>query len=223
MLRGCFSMVAGTILVVAVLVVGFLKRDELAEFTRHTAARVLDRREAPVELADGAAAPEIARQAEEKVIALGQGKSEEITLSSEELNGWIQYRLTGFFPDYLSDVRASVGEEKLSLSGRVAKASIPGLERLGPAASFLPDTAEVTAIGRLDGLELGRGVYYVETIQIGALPLPDAWRDDLLEQLKGDADDGLQLNAVAFELPPFVTDIGVREGRVFLRGSRQRS
>ena len=115
MLRGCFSMVVGTILVVVVLVVGFLKRDELAEFTR-----VLDRREAPVELADGTAgaAPEIARQAEEKVIALGQGKSEEITLSSEELNGWIQYRLTGFFPDYLSDVRASVGEEKLSLSGR---------------------------------------------------------------------------------------------------------
>lgn len=222
MLRGCFSMVVATILVVAVLVVGFLKRDELTEFARGAAAKVLDRQEETVELA-GATAPELARQAEQKVIALGQGDSEEVTLSSEELSGWIQHRLAGFFPDYISDVRAAIDEERLNLSGRVATASIPGLEQLGPAASFLPDTAEISTVGRLDGLELGRGVYYIETLQIGALPLPDAWRDDVLAKLKGEADGGLQVNAVAFDLPPFVSDIGVREGRVFLRGARRRS
>jgi hypothetical protein len=222
MLRGCFSMVLGTTLLVVLLVVGFLKRDQLAELARGAAGRVLDRQEEPVELA-GATPPELAGQAERKVIALGQGESEEVTLSSEELSGWIEHRLAGFFPEYISDVRASIGEDRLNLSGRVATASIPGLEQLGPAANFLPDTAEIATVGRLDGLELGRGVYLIETLQIGALPLPDAWRDDVLTRLKGDVDDGLPLNAVSFELPPFVSDIGVRDGRVFLRATRRRS
>ena len=211
-------MIGSAILVVVLLILGWIYRDDIVEFARGASSRFFDRDDATVELAGGTSL-EFARQAERKIISLGQGATDEISLSSEELNGWIEHRLAGFFPEYVSDVTASVSEEQFHLAGRVATKSVPGLERLGPAASFLPDTAAVSTSGRLDGLETGRGVYYIESLQIGALPLPDAWRDDLIAEIKGASDDGLPVNAVAFELPPFVTDIGVRDELVFLRSS----
>jgi hypothetical protein len=54
---------------------------------------------------------------------------------------------------------------------------------------------------------------------VGALPLPTAMRDQLLAQLKGGARGDLPTNAVAFELPQFVTDVGVREDLIFLKSS----
>ncbi|NIR44126.1 MAG: hypothetical protein GWN99_06370 [Gemmatimonadetes bacterium] len=216
MIRGCASMVGCAVLVVAALVAGWFARDEIEEFARSASSRVFDAQPDTVELAESIGA-DLARRVDEKVIALGQGAAREITLGSDELTAWIHHRLRGFFPSFISDVRASVKAEELELAGRVATAALPR-DRLGTAANFLPDTAEVSAAGRLDGLELGRGVYYIETVQIGALPLPDAWRDDLLTELKGGVDADLPANAVSFELPPFVTDIGVREGAVVLRG-----
>ncbi len=209
-------MIGSAILVVVLLIVGWVYRDNVMEYARGASSRFFDRDDATVELAGGSSL-DLARQAEQKIISLGQGATYEITLSSEELTAWIEHRLAGFFPEYISDVTASVSDEQVRLTGRVATKSVPGLERLGPAASFLPDTAAVSTSGRLDGLETGRGVYYIETLQIGALPLPDAWRDDLITEIKGASDDGLPANAVAFELPPFVTDVGVRDELVFLR------
>ncbi len=219
MLRGCFSMIGSAVLVVVLLAAGWFYRDEIERYARGAASRFFDRDEATVELA-GATSPELAEQAERKIIALGQGEADEITLSAEELSGWIEHRLVGYFPEFISDVTASVESDQLDLAGRVATKSVPGLDGLGAAAALLPDTAEVTTKGRLDGLEPGRGVYYIESLHIGSLPLPDAWRDDLLAELKGETDGDLPVNAVAFDLPPFVTDIGIREGVVFLRRSR---
>ena len=34
--------------------------------------------------------------------------ADEITLSAEELSGWIEHRLVGYFPEFISDVTASV-------------------------------------------------------------------------------------------------------------------
>jgi hypothetical protein len=219
MLRGCFSMIGSAVLVVVLLIAGWFYRDEIERYARGTASRLFNRDEATVELA-GATSPELAEQAERKIIALGQGEAHEITLSAEELSGWIEHRLVGYFPEYISDVTTSVESDQLELTGRVATRSVPGLDGLGPAVAFLPDTADVTTSGRLDGLEPGRGVYYIENMHIGSLPFPDAWRDDLMAEIKGGTNGDLPVNAVAFDLPPFVTDIGIRDGVVFLRRSR---
>jgi hypothetical protein len=216
--RGCISLIAWSVLIVAGLAVGWYYRDDISRL----ATTVKERVEPPVELA-ASASPELARRAEEKIVALGQGETDEIVLSAAELDSWIEHGLQGFFPEYVSGVTTQVEDDRLVLSGRVAVEGIPGIDDLGPAAALVGDTASVSVRGRLDGLEAGRGVYYVESIYLGPLPMPNGVRDQLLSELKGDGAKGLPANAVAFDLPRFVTDIGVRADGVFLRSSRLES
>lgn len=212
-MRSCFKLIGCGTLLVAGLVAGWLARDEIASYV----SAVVDGKEAPLE-ASSPHLPELARRAEEKIVALGQGEYDETTLDAGELNAWIEYGLRGFFPSYIGDVTAAIEAERLVLAGRVALREVPGIEGFGPWVAFLGDTARVSFSGRLDGLRPGAGVYYVEDVQVGAVPLPAAMRDQLLTQLKGGSSSDLPTNAVAFELPQFVTDVGVREDRVFLRG-----
>jgi len=210
-MRSCLVLFAIGGLVVALAVAGWLARDDVVRFV---SGRGGD--------ADSAAAavvvsPELAREVEAKVIALGQGEGSETTLSSEELNAWMRYRLEGFFPSYVSNVSTAIEDQRLVLSGRVALKEVPDIEQMGPAVMLFGDTALVVVRGELDGLAAGRGIYYVDEVRVGLVPLPDAMRDQLLARLKGGAQPGVPSNAVAFLLPDFVADVGVRDDRVFLR------
>ncbi len=213
-MRSCFKLIGCGTLLVAGLLTGWLARDEIASYV----SAVFARGERSMEAA-ASNAPDLARRAEDKIVALGQGELEEARLDAEELNAWIEYGLRGFFPSYISDVTASIEEEKLLLGGRVALREVPGIEQFGSWVAFLGDTARVSFGGRLDGLRPGVGIYFVDEVQVGAVPLPSAMRDQLLAQLKGGSGGDLPTNAVAFELPPFVTDVGVREDHIFLRSS----
>jgi hypothetical protein len=206
---------AGMGVLVVALAAGWLARDELAAFV----SRATGKEDAATETMPAAdeAPASLAREVDEKVIALGQGKLSEVTLDADQVSAWIG-SMQGFIPTYVSDVSAAIEEERLVLSGRVAVREVPGAERLGPVAALFGDTASVTLRGRLDGLQPGWGLLYVEVLEVGVVPLPEAMRDNLLSQLKGDAADGLPRNALPFQLPDFVTDVGVRGDSVFLRG-----
>ncbi|NIN70906.1 MAG: hypothetical protein GTO46_03000 [Gemmatimonadetes bacterium] len=217
-MRSCLKLIGFGTLLVAGLVAAWLARDQIASYV----SDIVGRRDPPFEAASSNR-PALARRAEEKIVALGQGEFDEATLNADELNAWIQYGLRGFFPSYVSDVAATIEEERLVLAGRVVLQEVPGIEGMGPWVAFLGDTASVSFSGRLDGLRPGAGVYFVDDVQVGALPLPVAMRDQLLAQLKGGSSGELPTNAVAFELPEFVTDVGVREDLIFLRSSIDRS
>lgn len=207
-MRSCAAAVGTGVVVVALAVAGWLARDDIVRFVSGRGGE-----------ADDAAAvgPELAREVETKVIALGQGETRETTLSTKELDAWIRYGLEGYFPSYVSDVATAIEKQSLVLSGRVALKEVPDIEQMGPAVMLFGDTALVEVRGELDGLTRGWGIYYVDEVKVGVVPLPDAMRDQLLLQLKGGAQEGVPGNAVAFLLPDFVTDIGVREDRVYLR------
>ncbi|MGD2216118.1 MAG: hypothetical protein PVJ64_05155 [Gemmatimonadales bacterium] len=212
-MRSCFKLIGCATLIAAGALAGWLARDEIASYV----STLIGRGEAGVEASSNL--PDLARRAEDKIVALGQGELDEARLEADELNAWIEHGLKGFFPSYVSDVAAAIEEEKLVLAGRVALQEVPRIEQLGPWVAFLGDTATVSFSGRLDGLRPGAGVYFVDDVQVGALPLPSAMRDQLLAQLKGGSQVDLPANAVAFELPHFVTDVGVREDHIFLRTS----
>lgn len=207
-MRSCLGVVVGVALLL-LAAAGWLARDEIGGFV----SRVLGGAEPdPYETS-----AELAERAERKVVDLGQGGSDEIELSLAELNSWIEYGLRGYFPDFLTGVRTNIAEDdRLVLEGRVITRSVPGIERMGPISMFLGDTADVRVAGRVDGRGAGVGEYRVEDVQVGAVTLPEAWRDQLLDQLRARAVQG-EANVVVFELPRFVLDIGVREGRVVLR------
>ncbi|UCF20593.1 MAG: hypothetical protein JSU87_04055 [Gemmatimonadota bacterium] len=213
-MRSCLSAIGCGTLLLAGLAAGWLFHEEIGDVV--AALRGKDEAATEVTAPDGAA---LAREVEERIVALGQGRVDEVVLSVQELDSWIRYGLQGFFPSYISDVTAGIEDEALVLAGRVAMRELPGASRLGAAVALLGDTAMVTARGRLDGLAPGRGVMFVDNVQVGPMPLPDAWRDQLLAQLRAGAAD-LPANAVPFDLPRFVTDVGVRGDHVVLRGTR---
>lgn len=228
-MRTCLSIIGSGILLVALAVGIWVKRDEVADFLNR-----LNGDEIPtIEAAGGAASaggtvsPEatgpgadLARGVERKIISLGQGRESEIVLTPDELNAWIAHGLKGYFPAYVSDVSAGLeDDERLVLRGRVAMASVPGLEDLDQVARFVGDTAAVQVKGRLDGIAPGRGIYFVEGAQVGPLPLPEPVAHDLIARLRrGAPSDTLPAGALEFELPPFVTDIAIRGGGVHMRG-----
>ncbi len=214
-MRSCLAAVGVGALILVVAAVGWLARDEISGFVSGIVNRG-EKTEA-VELA-APGSPEMARRVEAKIVALGQGELEEAELSSVEVDSWVKHGLKGYFPSYISDVTAGIEEERLVLDGRVAVKEIPGIERLGAAAALFGDTASVRLKGRPDGLGPGRGVFYVDAVQIGLLPLPDVMRDQMVAQLKGGAGGELPANAVVFELPKFVTDVAVRGEHLVFRG-----
>lgn len=212
MLRSCLSLIGTGTLIVVLGAVAWFKRDEITRFVEER-LRSTD----TVELA-ASTVPELAQRVEAKVTALGEGRESEVGLSAEELSGWIQHDLSRFFPDFVREVTAGFDdEERLVLSARIVVAQVPGADRLGPVAMLVGDTATVEARGRVDGLELGRGIYYMDQVQVGALMLPDRLRDELIDHLKGTTATDLPVNAVTFVLPDFVADIGVRGGELLLR------
>ncbi len=211
MMRSCLAVIAAVTLIV-LLTVGWLTRDRLGELISSVTGRGETEVEAPL------TTEQLARQAENKVVALGQGELEEARLTVDELNSWIEYGLKRFFPTFLSEVTMGLAdEERVALSGRVATREVPGIERMGPFAMFMGDTADVQVRGRVDGLAPGRGVFYIDEVQVGALTLPEALRDQLLAQLRGGGRSTLPANSVGFELPKFVGDVAVREDGIVLR------
>ncbi len=212
-MRSCTSLIGCATILIVALVIGWIAHDDIARIASRVRGGGANRFELAASSGEDAAS-----RAEAKIVSLGQDQTGQITLTPEELEGWVRYRLQGLFPQFLSDVVARIDDqENLVLAGHVLVDQVPGVERFGPAAYLLGDTAAVVVRGRLDSLKPGRGVLYVEALQIGPVPLPDRLRVELLAQMGGSSEE-LPANAVAFELPEFVTDIGVRGGQIFLRG-----
>lgn len=211
--RGCVLVIVVATFVVIGLAVAWLFRDPL----RHLASRVIPGYEYEAAVGETElGGPELARQVDERIVALGQGEIEEVTLSERELNAWITYGLKGYFPAYLDEVTADLRSEDAMLAGRVAVREVPGIERLGAMAAFLGDTADVAVIGSVDGLEPGLGVFYIEVARLGAMTLPDPMRDQLLAAIRPRSRNDRGANAVVFQLPEFVGDVAVREERLVL-------
>ncbi len=214
-MRSCLSLIGFLTVAAVVLVGGWLFRDEIG-----VVLSALRSRSEPSVEAAAATGPELARQAEAKIMALGRGEIEEAALTPEELNGWVRHGLEGFFPDFVADVSASVDEyDRLVLAGRVVVSDVPGAERVGALGSLFGDTTDVSLRGRLDGLEAGRGVLYVDRLQIGLLVLPELIRGQVIDQLAGEPDDDLPSIAVTLELAPFLSEIGLRGGQIVLERS----
>jgi hypothetical protein len=212
-MRSCMKAIGVGMFIVVAAVAGWFARDDISRFVSGLGGADSDSAAA----ASAISGRELARQVDAKVVALGQGEHDEVMLSVEELDAWVRYGLEGFFPGYISEVSVAIEEQRLVLSGLVAMKEVPGIEELGPAVAFFGDTAAVLVRGKLDGLGVGQGVFYVDDVQVGLLPLPDGVRDRLLAEIKTGVEADVPGNAVAFVLPRFVTDVGVREDRVFLR------
>ena len=206
-MRGCLAQVGCLSLVVGAGVALWLARDPTSALVRGWLGR-------PAATVVVAIAPEVADSAESKVRRLEPGR--ELRLSFAEVQSWVTYRVEPALPDYVRDVRVALEDSRLRLDARIETRRVPGAESAGPLVELVGDTAEVTVVGRLDGVGAGRGAYFVERAFVGGLPVPDPLRNRLLAPLRRGA-RGLPPHAVPFPLPPPAWDIAVREGALVLR------
>lgn len=157
----------------------------------------------------------MADSAEAKVGSLRPG--DEVSLTLSEVQSWVTYRVEPVLPKYIHDVRLAFLESALRLDARVETRRIPGVETVTPIADLVGDTAELSLIGRLDGIGAGRGALFVDRVFVAGIPLPDPVRDRLLASLRPKGEEA-PAHAVAFPLPPPAWDVAIREGSLILRG-----
>lgn len=210
--RGCLAQIGCLTVLAAVGVVLWLAREPAGFAVRRWIG-------SPAE--SGQPAPivvrverEVAESVEERLKALG--KRGEVRFDVSEVQSWITYQVEPWLPDYVHDLRVTLLESSLRLDARVETRRVPGIEALGPLIDLVGDTAEVIALGDVDGVGAGRGAVFVERMLVGAVPLPDPVRDRLLAPIRVDA-DGLPPNVVPFPLPPPAWDVAVRGGTLVLR------
>jgi hypothetical protein len=155
--------------------------------------------------------PELADQAERKLVALADGSSRSVALSEVELQSLLQYRYQGIFPAFLDSPTVELREDQVRLRARVAVDNLPSVDGLGDVAAFLPDTTELLLAGKLLPLDSGRIALGVDDVSASRVPLPRRLVRAALERIGRVDEPGLPRDAVAVPLPPGV-------GAAYIRG-----
>lgn len=208
---GCLRRLFGLVLVAGLVVVAWHYRDALSAAWRGL-------RGAP-SLPAGPSA-ELAEVAEAKLARLANGQvSGHVALSEAEVQSLVQYRLAQFLPPYVLSPKVRLQDGRVHLEVRVPVERLPRLAELGEVVSFLPDTADVTAVAQILPFDSGRVALAVDQVRAEKIPLPDRLIPGMLKHLGRTSLPGLAPDAMAVPLPPGAVTAYVRgDSLVFLAG-----
>ena len=170
-------------------------------------------------------AAEIADQATRKIERLVSGDAgETTTLSEEEVQALLDERLRTFLPEYVLDPAVKLEGANVILSARLPVDQVPELaQELGPAASFLPDTASVTARGQIVPFDSRYVALAFDDVSVAKVPVPKRYIPRLVSKLRREQVDGLPPDALAMPLPSGVRTLYIRDGAVVLVASGART
>lgn len=163
--------------------------------------------------------PEAAAQAEAKLQRLSQN-GDSVQLSGVEITSLIRYRYTDQFPAMLSDARVAMSGDTLRLRARVPTERLPNVRELERARAFLPDTAPVEIIGRIQPLEQGRVALDIMDVRFANIPIPAHLYPTALERIGRRPEPGLAPTALPVRLPDGVGKASVRGGNLVLTPAR---
>ena len=100
---------------------------------------------------------------------------------------------------------------------------LPRVEELGEAATFLPDTSELTLTGSLLPLDSGRIAVAVNQVTAAKIPLPRRLIPGALRRLGRTDEPGLPADALALRLPFGASGAYIRnDSLVLLRRAESR-
>jgi hypothetical protein len=158
----------------------------------------------------------LATAAEEKLRRLRAGEAEQVALGGAELESLLILRHESLIPPVVDDPQVDLNAALLHLRGRIAAERIPNVGDLGVVLSMLPDTVDVEMAGRLASVSDGRAALRVETIRIGAVPVPQRLIAPILARLGREDMPGLHPDALRIPLPPGVGSAYVRADSLVL-------
>jgi hypothetical protein len=162
---------------------------------------------------------EAAASADAKLARLRQD-GDTVRLSGVEFSSYVRYRMADRFALDLETPVVRFEGETVRLDGRVPKERIP-TRQLGPAARFVPDTADVAVSGTLRTVAPGRAALRVESASFARVPIPREQYLALLDRVTPD-EPGIGDDELAFQLPSGVGSARVAEGMLILAPDRAR-
>jgi hypothetical protein len=195
---GCLGRTVLAVVVVIVLGVAWLYRDDLSALWDRLPGRSVR------------PSPELAAQAEEKLAALGEGGGRtRVALAEDELQSLVEFRWAGFLPPDVVDPRVAVADGRMTLEGGVATARFARITELEEVIAFLPDTTELRAVTSFAPLDSEHVALSVHELGAAGIPVPDRLIPSVLGRFRGSSAPGLPPNALAIPLPPGIRGVYV--------------
>lgn len=146
--------------------------------------------------------PELAQATLDRLEALRDGSGPgRIALGNVELASVLMYALAGLIPEQVSEPSIEMADGILTLSGKFPLDALEGLDELGPARNFLPDTLLLELQGSLVPLDDRRIALVIQRVLASHIPLPDRMIAGVLRSLGREAEEGLSSDALAVRLP----------------------
>jgi hypothetical protein len=117
----------------------------------------------------------------------------------------------------LKNARAGVVNDRLWLRGTLDIRQLRLDGALGALGGLLRDEEDVELRGTLDIISPGLGQFRVQSFKARELAIPSAAIPRLLRELqRGERPAGVAADGIAFEVPPYIGDVRIANGRVTL-------
>ena len=184
------------------------------------------RREAEMAAAPAweALTPEGAERARASVQLLSRSTGPVFTnIGGADLASYIFDELSKQLPPSSQNLEAAVIDDRLHVRALVKLSDFGGSGALGPLASMLGDREPVEFGGTLDLVRPGLAQYRVKVLRLRELSVPSRMIPRLLQRVaRGSRPPGLADDGLPLEVPAFVADVRIGQGRVTLYKSTAR-
>ncbi len=159
-----------------------------------------------------------AARGREAVESLGRdGGPAYVDLAAGDLLSYVAQALARRLPASSSDLQATVRGEQLAVRATVALDDAKIAEALGPLSGMLRSRETIEMAGALRVVRPGLGELRVEEVKVGDLRLPGAAIPTLLRQIRrGEQPAGIADDALTVQLPEYIGDVRIRDGRITL-------
>jgi hypothetical protein len=168
--------------------------------------------------------PEGADRARTSVQLLSRSSGPVFTnIGGADLAAYIFDELSKQLPPSSQELEAAVIDDRLHVRALVKISDFGGSGSLGPLAAMLGDREPVEFGGTLELVRPGLAQYRVKVLRLRELSVPSRMIPRLLQRVaRGSRPPGLGEDGLPLEIPAFIADVRIGQGRVTLYKSIQR-
>jgi hypothetical protein len=144
-------------------------------------------------------------------------------IAGADLASYIFDELSKQLPPSAQQLEAAVIDDRLHVRALIKVSDFGGAGGLGPLASMLGDREPVEFGGTLELVRPGLAQYRVKVLRLRELSVPSRMIPRLLQRVAtGERPPGLADDGLPLEVPTFIADVRIGQGRVTLYKSTGR-
>jgi hypothetical protein len=144
-------------------------------------------------------------------------------ITGADLAAYVFDELSKQLPPSAQQLEAAVIDDRLHVRALVKISDFGGSGALGPLAGMLGDREPVEFGGTLDLVRPGLAQYRVKVLRLRELSVPSRMIPRLLQRVaRGSRPAGLAEDGLPLEVPSFIADVRIAQGRVTLYKSTAR-